>query len=143
MNRTLLERTRVMLRTASLAKSFWAEAVRTACYVINQSPSTAIDQKITMKMWTDKPTDYSHLHTFGSPVYVMYNTQEVTKLDPKSRKYVFLGYVEGVKGYRLWNPTAHNRDVIFVKDKLQVKEDDSIVKENLETTSVQVENSLE
>ena len=147
MNKTLLERTRAMLRTTSLAKSFWAEAIRTACYVINRSPSTAIDLKTPMEMWTSKPADYSRSHTFGSPVYVMYNTQEVTKLDPKSRKCVFLGYVDGVNGYRLWDSTAHkviiSRDVIFVKDKLQIKEFDSMVKENSETTSVQVENNPE
>nr|GEV07766.1 hypothetical protein [Tanacetum cinerariifolium] len=40
MNKTLLERARAMLATASLGKSFWAEAVNTACYVINRSPST-------------------------------------------------------------------------------------------------------
>ena len=147
MNRTLLERTKAMLKTASVAKSFWAEAVRTACYVINRSPSTAIDLKTPIEMWTSKPADYSCLHTFGSLVYVMYNTQEVTKLDPKSRKCVFLGYVDGIKGYRLWDPTAHkviiSRDVIFAEDKLQIKEGDSTVKESSETTSVQVENSPE
>src|ERR1044072_4585693 len=106
MNRTLLERTRAMLRTAGLAKSFWAEAVRTACYVINRSPSTAIDLKTLMEMWKGKPGDYSSLHVFGCSVYVMYNSQERTKLDPKSRKCIFLGYVNGVKGYRLWDPTS-------------------------------------
>ena len=35
MNRTLLERTRAMLNTAGLAKSFWAEVVKTVCYIIN------------------------------------------------------------------------------------------------------------
>jgi transposase InsO family protein len=34
MNRTLLEKTRAMLKAAGLGKSFWAEAVNTACYVI-------------------------------------------------------------------------------------------------------------
>lgn len=144
MNRTLLDRTRAMLRTAGLAKSFWAEAVKTACYVINRSPSTAIDLKTPMELWTGEPADYSRLHTFGSPVYVMYNDQERTKLDPKSRKCIFLGYADGVKGYRLWDPTAHkvviSRDVIFAEDKLQVKGDEGTVKDNSETTTVQVEN---
>ncbi|KAE8716977.1 cytochrome P450 71A9-like [Hibiscus syriacus] len=40
----------------------------------------------------------------------------------------FLGYANGVKGYRLWDLTARkviiHRDVIFVEDKLQRKEDD-------------------
>ena len=79
-----------------------------------------------MEMWTGKPADYSQLHIFGSPVYVMYNTQEVSKLDSKSRKCVFLGYADGVKGYRLWDPTAHkvviSRDVIFIEDKMKMEE---------------------
>jgi hypothetical protein len=72
----------------------------------------------------------------------MYNTQEVSKLDSKSRKYVFLGYADGVKGYHLWDPTAHkvviNRDVIFVEGKMQMEEHNSILKE---TTTVQMENT--
>ncbi|KAE8700517.1 hypothetical protein F3Y22_tig00110556pilonHSYRG00215 [Hibiscus syriacus] len=36
MNRTLLERVRCMLLNAGLPKSFWGEAVSTACYLINR-----------------------------------------------------------------------------------------------------------
>ncbi|GKA84395.1 gag-pol polyprotein [Tanacetum coccineum] len=64
MNRTLLERARAMLATASLGKSFWAKAVNTACYVINRSPSTAVELKTPMEMWTEKPVNYSNLHIF-------------------------------------------------------------------------------
>ena len=74
MNKTLLERTKVMLKTANLVKSFWAEIVKIAYYVINRSPSTAINLKTPMEIWIDKSADYSHLHTFGSLMYVMYNT---------------------------------------------------------------------
>ncbi|KAH9740957.1 hypothetical protein KPL70_002426 [Citrus sinensis] len=124
------------------------EAVKTACYIVNRSPSTAIGLKTTMEMWTGKPADYSYLHAFGCPVYVMYNAQERTKLDAKSRRCIFLGYVDGVKGYRLWDPTAHkiviSRDVIFVEDQLQMKDgDDGIVKEKSETVPVCVENNPE
>ena len=129
MNITLLEKIRALLKTTNLVKSFWAEAANTACYVINRSPSTAINLKTPMEMWTGKPVDCSHLHVFGSPIHVMYNDQERSKLDPKSRKCIFLGYVDGVKGYRLWDPTVHkvvmSRDVIFVEDKLQETGDDS------------------
>lgn len=142
MNRTLLERTRAMLATAGLEKQFWAEAVKTACYVINRSPSTAIDLKTPMEMWTGKPANYSYLHIFGSPAYVMYNTQEKSKLDPKSRECIFLGYTDGVKGYRLWDPTSRkvviSRDVVFVENKIQAKEG-STSKEKIETTTVEVE----
>ena len=64
MNRTLTERIRVMLRTASLPNSLWAEAVKIACYIVNQSPSIAIELKTLMEMWAEKPVDYSHLHAF-------------------------------------------------------------------------------
>ncbi|GJX00333.1 retrovirus-related pol polyprotein from transposon TNT 1-94 [Tanacetum coccineum] len=70
---------------------------------------------------TGKPVNYSDLHIFGSPVYVMYNFQETTKLDPKSKKCLFLGYADGVKGYRLWDHTTHkvviSRDFVFMEDK--------------------------
>ena len=147
MNKTLLEKTRAMLKIVDLAKLFWVETVNTACYVINQSPSTVINLKTPMEMWTGKPIDYSCLHVFGSPVYVMYNDQERSKLDPKSRKCIFLGHADGVKGYRLWDPTAHkvviSRDVIFAEDKLQEKGDDNTMKKDLETIIFQLEKNHE
>ena len=98
-------------------------------------------------MWTGKPTNYSYLYAFGCPMYVMYNAQERKKLDLKSRKYIFLGSADGVKGYRLWDPTAHkiiiSRDVIFVENQLQMRdEDDSTVKEKSETAPIYVKNNL-
>nr|GEU60287.1 retrovirus-related Pol polyprotein from transposon TNT 1-94 [Tanacetum cinerariifolium] len=54
MNRTLLERERAMLATTSLGKSFWVEAINIACYVINRSPSIAVELKTPMEMWMGK-----------------------------------------------------------------------------------------
>ena len=51
MNRTLLERTRAMLRTAGLAKSFWAEAVNTACYVQNRVLIVKTKNKTPYELW--------------------------------------------------------------------------------------------
>ncbi|GKB99228.1 gag-pol polyprotein [Tanacetum coccineum] len=45
-----IKRARAMLATASLGKLFWAEVVNTACYVINRSPSTAVELKTPMEM---------------------------------------------------------------------------------------------
>ena len=74
MNMTLIERIRAMLRTAGLPNSFWAKAAKTACNIVNRSPSTKIGLKTLIEMWIGKPVDYSHLYAFGCPVYVMYNT---------------------------------------------------------------------
>ena len=42
MNRTIVERARCILSDAGLKKSFWAEAVGTACYIINRSPTKGL-----------------------------------------------------------------------------------------------------
>lgn len=61
-------------------------------------------------------------------MYFMYNVQERTKLNLKSKRYLFLGYANGVKRYRLWDLIAHkiiiSRDVIVVENQLQIKDDD-------------------
>nr|GFA18236.1 Gag-Pol polyprotein [Tanacetum cinerariifolium] len=145
MNGTLLERSREMLASASLGKSLWAKAVNTACYVINRLPRTAVELKTPIEMWMGKPINYYDLYIFGSLVYMMYNTQETIKLDPKSRKYLFLGYADGVKGYRLWDLTAHkvvvSRDVVFMEDKIQ--ENEACDSTTRETTSIQIEKELQ
>ena len=91
--------------------------------MINQSSSTAIGLKTPMEMWNGKPMNYSSFHAFKCSVYVMYNSQKRTKLDSKSKKCTFLGYVDKVKGYCLWDPTVRkvvvSRDVIFVENELQ------------------------
>ena len=45
MNRTLVEKVRCMLFNANLSKHFWAEAVTTAAYLVNRSPSVALHFK--------------------------------------------------------------------------------------------------
>ena len=109
-----------MRLNARLPKVFWAKTVNIASFIINRSPSLAIDFKIPEEVWSGKPVDYSSLKIFGCPAYVHVQSGERSKLDSKSRKCVFLGFekgVKGVKGYRLWDPiskkTVTSRDVIF------------------------------
>ena len=42
MNRTLVEAVRSMLSNANLPKKFWAEALSTAVYLCNRSPTKAV-----------------------------------------------------------------------------------------------------
>ena len=136
MNRTLLERARCMRLNAELPKNFWAEAVNTACYIINRSPSSAIDFKIPEEVWSGKPIDFSKLRIFGCPGYVHVQSEERSKLDAKSRKCIFLGYAQGVKGYRLWDPVAKKKvisnDVVFDEAHMLKKDESELPIENQE-----------
>ncbi|KAG8483166.1 hypothetical protein CXB51_022143 [Gossypium anomalum] len=71
MNRTIMEKVRCMLSNANLPKSFWAEAASTACFLINRSPSVAIEKKTPQEVWSGNPANYSDLKIFGCPAKVV------------------------------------------------------------------------
>ncbi|KAG8480945.1 hypothetical protein CXB51_025615 [Gossypium anomalum] len=60
-----------MLSNANLPKSFWAEAAFTACFLINRSPSVAIEKKTPQEVWSGNPANYSDLKIFGCPAKVV------------------------------------------------------------------------
>ncbi|KAG8474442.1 hypothetical protein CXB51_034036 [Gossypium anomalum] len=111
MNRTIMENVRCMLSNANLPKSFWAEVASTACFLINRSPSVTIEKKTPQEVWSSNPANYSDLKIFECPAYAHVDNE---KLEPRSIKYVFLGYKAGVKGYKLWCP--ENRKVVISRD---------------------------
>ncbi|KAH9648835.1 hypothetical protein KPL70_025759 [Citrus sinensis] len=122
MNRTLMDKVRCMLIQSRLPMSLWAETLSTACYIVNRSPSSGINFRTPIELWTGKPADYSNLRVFGCPAYA--HTKQ-GKLEPRALKGVFIGYPEGVKGYKLWctdfkPPKAIiSRDVVFNEAELQ------------------------
>ena len=122
MNRTLMEKERSMLSGTGLGQEFWAKAVETACYLVNRSPSSALEDKTPHEVWTGKKPSLSHPRVFGCDAYVHVPKEKRTKLDNKSEMCIFIGYKEGLKGYKFWNPeirkVVYNRDVVFreVKD---------------------------
>jgi len=98
MNITLLERTRCLLSNTSLNRSFGGKAINTACFLINRTPSIAIGLKTPIEIWNGKTANYSNLRVFGCNAYYRVNEG---KLVPRSRKGLFMGYGDGVKGYKI------------------------------------------
>ena len=125
MKKTLMERARSMLNGVELGQEFWVEAVDTACYLVNRSPSSALEDKTPQEVWTGKKPFLSHLRVFGCDAYVHVLKEKQTKLDSKSEKCIFIGYKDGLEGYKLWNPVTrkvvYSRDVVFreVKDVIK------------------------
>ncbi|KAG8481133.1 hypothetical protein CXB51_025928 [Gossypium anomalum] len=67
----IMEKVRCMLSNANLPKSFWAKAASTACFLINRSPSVAIEKKTPQEVWSGNPANYSDLKIFGCPAKVV------------------------------------------------------------------------
>ncbi|KAG8496528.1 hypothetical protein CXB51_007650 [Gossypium anomalum] len=51
-NRKIMEKVRCMLSNTNLPKSFWAEAASTVCFLVNRSPSVAIEKKTPQEVWS-------------------------------------------------------------------------------------------
>jgi transposase InsO family protein len=54
MNKTLMDKARSMLSGVGLAQEFWAEAVDTAKYLVNMSPSSALVDMTPHEVWFGK-----------------------------------------------------------------------------------------
>jgi hypothetical protein len=117
MNEMLMEKARSMLSGARLGHEFWEEAVGTACYLINRSPSSTLVEKTWHEVWTGNKPSLEHLRVFGFDAYVHVPKENWSKLDNKAEKCICIGYRDGMKGYKLWNPKTkkivYSRDVVF------------------------------
>jgi hypothetical protein len=127
MNKTLMEKSRTMLNGVGLGQEFWAKAVGTTCYLVNRSPSSTLADKTPHEVWSGKKPSLQHLRVFGCDSYVHVPKENRSKLDKKLEKCIFIGYKDGVKGYKLWNPetkkTIYIRDVVFREVKYVSKQE--------------------
>jgi len=53
-----------------LSPDLWAEAVATAVYLKNRSPTKALSDVTPEEAWIGQKPDLRHLRIFGHPVYV-------------------------------------------------------------------------
>jgi hypothetical protein len=93
-----------------------------ACYLVNRSPSSTLVGKTLHEIWTSKKSSLEHLRVFGCDAYVHVPKENRSKMDNQAEKCIFIGYKDGMKGYKLWNletkKIVYSRDVVFreVKD---------------------------
>ena len=117
MNRTLNERARSMRLHAGLPKTFWADAVSTAAYLINQGPSVPMEFRLPKEVLSGKEVKFSHLKVFCCVSYVHIDSDAHSKLNAKSKICFFIGYGNEKFGYRFWDEQNRkifkSRNVIF------------------------------
>ena len=117
LNRIIVERGRCMLYEGNLSAYFWVYAFSCAVYLMNRSPVTRLRDSTPDEAWSGNKPLVARFRPFGCPAYVHIPKAKRTKLAPKLKKCIMLGYEPGTKAYRLWDPKARlvivSRDVIF------------------------------
>src|SRR3984957_14053646 len=103
-NRTIVECARSMMQGAHLDYSYWGEAVMTAVYLRNRSPSRSVQRMTPYEAWTGEKPSLSHLKVFGCRAFAHIPDEKRTKLEPKAIECVFVGYSLTSKAYRLYDP---------------------------------------
>lgn len=111
-NRTIMEKARAMLKDAGLSGKYWAEAVHTAVYLKNISPTAALKGMVPYEAWTGRRPHVGHLKVFGCQAYVHIPKANSKKLGDRALKCIFVGYDEEKKGYRLIDPNNPQKVVI-------------------------------
>jgi hypothetical protein len=95
---------------------FWGETMVMAIYIINCSPTKALNNRISYEAWLGRKPAVSHLRVFGCLAFGM-ELGHIGKLDDRSTTGVFIGYAEGSKAYRILDPGTQRvcttRNVMF------------------------------
>lgn len=119
MNRITVKSARSMMFHSNLPVNFWAEALNTAVYLKNRSPTTALDGIIPYECLLNRKPDVANLRVFGCVAFVHLTADQRKKFDPKSRK-VILGDIQMAQRVTNCDPVScmflRSRDVVSWKE---------------------------
>jgi hypothetical protein len=113
-NRTLLDMARTMLDEYNTPDRFWAEAINTACYSINQLYLHQILKKTSYELLTGKKPNVSYFRVFGSKCFILIKRGRKSKFAPKVVEGFLLGYDSNTRAYRVFNKSTEvSCDIVF------------------------------
>ncbi|GKC15241.1 putative ribonuclease H-like domain-containing protein [Tanacetum coccineum] len=123
-NKTLIEAARTMLADSLLPTVFWAEAVNTACYVLNRVLVTKPHNKTPYELIIGRPPSISFMRPFGCPVTILNTLDPLGKFDGKAEEGFLVGYSVNSKAFRVFNSQTRkveeNLHVNFLENKPNV-----------------------
>ncbi|WP_215416006.1 hypothetical protein, partial [Escherichia coli] len=67
---------RTLLIDANIPHRFWAEAVNTACYIINHVYICSILKKTSYELWKGRRPNIAYFHSFGCKCFVLNNEKD-------------------------------------------------------------------
>jgi len=104
-NRTLIESARTMLSDSKLPVTFWAEAVNTACFVLNRVLTVKRQNKTCYELLNNRKPNLQFLEPFGCPCTILITKERVPKFGEKANDGYFLGYSINSPNKRVFNKT--------------------------------------
>ncbi|GJX09478.1 ribonuclease H-like domain-containing protein [Tanacetum coccineum] len=113
-----------MLADSLLPIPFWAEAVNTACYVLNRVLVTKPQNKTPYELLIGKSPSISFMRPFGCPLTILNTLDSLGKFDGKSDEGYLLGYSTSSKAFRVYNKRTkrveENLHINFLEDQPNV-----------------------
>ncbi|GJW89353.1 ribonuclease H-like domain-containing protein [Tanacetum coccineum] len=91
-NITLIEAARTMLVDSKLPTTFWAEAINTACYVLNRVLIIKPHNKTPYELISGRPPLIDFMKPFRCPVTILNTMDQLSKFDEKADEGFFVGY---------------------------------------------------
>jgi transposase InsO family protein len=95
-NQTVVGKARTLLKQRGMLAVFWGEAVVTTIYILNRSPTKALNGRMSYEAWHGRKPTVSHLWVFGCLTFAK-ELGHNDKLDDGSTPGVFIGYADGSK----------------------------------------------
>lgn len=138
-NRSVIELVRAMLIAKNLPAFLWDEAVSHAVYLRNRAPTQALKGMTPYEAWNGLKPDVSHFREFGCDVWVLDEDKNRSKLAPKSKKMVFVGFAEGSKAVRYWDKATRK---IKVSRNVAFNENDEPTSEMVSLPGVPAEGEI-
>ncbi|GJY30027.1 putative ribonuclease H-like domain-containing protein [Tanacetum coccineum] len=102
-NKTLIEAAKTMLVDSKLPTTFWAEAVNTACYVLNRVLVIKPHNKTPYELIRGRPPLINFMKIFRYPVTILNTSDHLGKFDGKADEGYFVGYSVVSKVMRVFN----------------------------------------
>ena len=91
--------TRAILHDQGLLLHLWAEACNTIVIVQNISPHRILGMSTPKEDFLGKRPNVSHFKIFGSLVYFHVTKDARKKLEPTTKLWIFLGYINTPHNY--------------------------------------------
>ncbi|KAK9668084.1 hypothetical protein RND81_13G034000 [Saponaria officinalis] len=116
-HRHLVDTARALRVHVNLPLKFWGDCLLTATYLINKMPTQILAWKSPFKVLFGEKPSLEELRIFGCLCFAPKPKTFHDKFGVKGRKHVFLGYLYGIKDYKLYDLDDHvtfvSRDVVF------------------------------